>query len=139
LATLAQPGKYRWERRFTREEVDRITGALGIGAFRTITVLERGVSGRSRSIEISGSLGTVQVRGELKIRKLFGMLNSSLFLVDIERSPSGEVQALIFRGGGWGHGVGMCQLGAIGRAERGQDYKSILRHYFNGAEVFRLY
>ena len=139
LATLAQPGKYRWERRFTREEVDRITGALGIGAFRTITVLERGVSGRSRSIEISGSLGTVQVRGELKIRKLFGMLNSSLFLVDVERSPSGEVQALIFRGGGWGHGVGMCQLGAIGRAERGQDYKSILRHYFNGAEVFRLY
>jgi SpoIID/LytB domain protein len=102
-------------------------------------VLERGVSGRSRSIEISGSLGTVQVRGELNIRKLFGMLNSSLFLIDIERSPTGALQALIFRGGGWGHGVGMCQLGAIGRAERGQDYKAILRHYFNGAEVFRLY
>ena len=139
LASLAQPGKYRWERRFSREEVDRLTGTLGIGALQTIAVLERGVSGRSRSIEISGSLGTAQVRGELNIRKLFGMLNSSLFLVDIERSPTGSLQALIFRGGGWGHGVGMCQLGAIGRAERGQDYKTILRHYFNGAEVFRLY
>ena len=139
LASLAQPGKYRWERRFSPEEVDRLTSTLGIGAFKTVTVLERGVSGRSRSIEISGSLGTVQVRGELNIRKLFGMLNSSLFLIDIERSPTGALQALIFRGGGWGHGVGMCQLGAIGRAERGQDYKAILRHYFNGAEVFRLY
>jgi SpoIID/LytB domain protein len=47
--------------------------------------------------------------------------------------------AFAFRGGGWGHGVGLCQTGAIGRAESGQDYRAILRHYFNGAEVVRIY
>jgi len=47
--------------------------------------------------------------------------------------------AFVFRGGGWGHGVGLCQTGAIGRAEAGQDYRAILRHYFNGAEVARIY
>ena len=45
----------------------------------------------------------------------------------------------VFRGGGWGHGVGMCQTGAIGRAEAGQSYRDILRHYFNGAEVAPIY
>ena len=139
LATLAQAGKFRWERRFTREEVERFTAPLHLGKVRSITVLERGVSGRARSVAISGSERSVEIRGELNIRKLFGMLNSSMFIVESEQTPEGTIRAFTFRGGGWGHGVGMCQLGAIGRAEAGQDYRAILRHYFSGAEVVRLY
>jgi stage II sporulation protein D len=139
LASLAQPGKYRWERRFTGEEVDQLTAGLRLGPVRSIAVLERGSSGRARSIEISGAARSVQIRGELNIRKLFGMLNSAMFIVENERSPDGVMRAFRFRGGGWGHGVGMCQLGAIGRAEAGEDYRAILRHYFSGAEVVRLY
>jgi len=139
LASLAQPGKFRWERRFTREEVERFTAPFRLGAVRSITVLERGVSGRARSVAISGSDRSVEIRGELNIRKLFGMLNSAMFIVESEQSPEGTFRAFNFRGGGWGHGVGMCQLGAIGRAEAGQDYRAILRHYFSGAEVVRLY
>ncbi len=139
LATLAQPGKFRWERRFNGEEVDRLTAALHLGSIRSITVLERGVSGRARSIQLSGAAGSTQIRGELNIRRLFGMLNSAMFIVENVRSADGTTRAFNFRGGGWGHGVGMCQLGAIGRAEAGHDYRAILRHYFSGAEVVRLY
>jgi SpoIID/LytB domain protein len=139
LATLAQPGKFRWERRLTGEEVDRLTAPLHLGSIRSIAVIERGVSGRARSIQLSGTTGSTQIRGELNIRRLFGMLNSSMFIVEEARSADGARRAFNFRGGGWGHGVGMCQLGAIGRAEAGQDYRAILRHYFSGAEVVRLY
>ena len=47
--------------------------------------------------------------------------------------------AFVFRGAGWGHGVGMCQTGAVGRARRGSDYRQILGHYFNGAEIAKIY
>ena len=78
-----------------------------------------------------------QVRGELVIRRLFGNLSSALFLVEPpEKDHPGE---WVFRGAGWGHGVGMCQIGAIGRAEHGQTYREILRHYFSGAEIVRIY
>jgi stage II sporulation protein D len=67
------------------------------------------------------------------------MLNSALFTLAEERDGRGAPAAFVFTGGGWGHGVGLCQTGAIGRAELGQDYRAILRHYFNGAEVARIY
>ena len=88
---------------------------------------------------MSGTRGARELRGELTIRKQFGMLNSAFFVVTEERDAQGNPVAFVFRGGGWGHGVGMCQTGAIGRAEAGQDYRAILRHYFNGAEVAPIY
>ena len=57
-----------------------------------------------------------------------------------EKDPAGMVQALNFRGGGgWGHGVGMCQMGSIGRAESGQTFREILEHYYNGPQLKKLY
>jgi SpoIID/LytB domain protein len=100
---------------------------------------ERGVSGRARVLTISGELGATQIRGELNIRKLFGMLNSSMAVVEPTMDGEGHITGWVFRGGGWGHGVGMCQTGAIGRAEAGQRYRDILRHYYNGAEVAPIY
>jgi SpoIID/LytB domain protein len=139
LASMAQPGKFRWERRFSSEQLDQLTLDLGVGSVKAISVLQRGVSGRARAIRIVGDRGDALVRGELNIRRLFGMLNSALFTVRGERLSDGTIGGWSFRGAGWGHGVGMCQMGAIGRAERGQDYRAILRHYFSGAEVTRIY
>lgn len=139
LSTFARPGKYRWEKRFTVEQVNGLTSHLGIGPVHALSLGERGVSGRARTLTLAGERGVTQVRGELNIRRLFGMLNSSMALVEEERDAEGRLTGWRFRGGGWGHGVGMCQTGAIGRAEAGQDYQDILRFYFNGAEVAPIY
>ncbi|HEY8212411.1 MAG TPA: SpoIID/LytB domain-containing protein, partial [Myxococcaceae bacterium] len=139
LSSFAQPSKYRWQKRFTADELNQLTASLDVGPVQAISVVERGVSGRARLLTIAGERGATQIRGELNIRKLFGMLNSAMFLVAPERDASGTIVAWTFRGGGWGHGVGMCQTGAIGRAEAGQDYRAILRHYFNGAAPARIY
>jgi SpoIID/LytB domain protein len=139
MSSFAQPGKFRWTKRLTAAEVDALVQPLNIGAVKAMAVSERGVSGRAISMTISGSSGAREVHGELALRRLFGMLNSSMFLVEPERGPEGQTVAWVFRGGGWGHGVGMCQTGAVARAEAGWDYRSILRHYFNGAQVAPLY
>jgi stage II sporulation protein D len=139
LSSFAQPSKYRWERRFTADEVNGLTASLGIGPVQAMAVVARGVSGRARLLTLAGETGATQIRGELNIRRMFKNLNSAMFIVSAERGPDGKIASWLFRGGGWGHGVGMCQTGAIGRAEAGQDYRAILRHYFNGAEVARIY
>jgi stage II sporulation protein D len=128
-----RPDRYRWERRFGQAEVDQIAAPLGTGPVSAMTVPARGVSGRARALRIEGAQGNVTVHGELRIRRLFRNLPSSMFLV------SREGGAWVFRGGGWGHGAGMCQWGAVGRAEAGQDYRQILRAYYSGAEVARIY
>jgi len=139
LSTFANASKYRWEKRFTAEEVDKLTADLGIGRVMAMAVTDRGVSGRARLLTLSGEEGATQLRGELTIRKRFSNLNSAAFSVRPEKDARGSITAWVFRGAGWGHGVGMCQTGAIGRAEAGQDYRAILRHYYNGAEVSPLY
>ncbi|WP_228556999.1 SpoIID/LytB domain-containing protein [Myxococcus sp. AB025B] len=139
LSSFAQPSKFRWEKRFTAAQVDALVARLGVGRVQAMELTERGVSGRARVLTLSGDKGATQVRGELNIRRLFGMLNSSMALVDAERDAEGRPTHWLFRGGGWGHGVGMCQTGAIGRAEAGHRYQDILRHYFNGAEVAPIY
>ncbi|HYO55515.1 SpoIID/LytB domain-containing protein [Archangium sp.] len=139
LSTFARAGKYRWEKRFTVEQVNALTAHLGVGPAHALSLGERGVSGRARTLTVAGERGVTQVRGELNIRRLFGMLNSSMALLEEERDAEGHLTGWRFRGGGWGHGVGMCQTGAIGRAEAGQRYRDILRFYFNGAEVAPIY
>jgi stage II sporulation protein D len=136
---FAQASRYRWERRFAAAELDALLAPLGLGSIRALQVVERGVSGRALLLSISGEHGATELRGELNIRRTFGMLNSSLFVLSTERDAQGLPTAWLFRGGGWGHGVGMCQTGAIGRADAGEDYRAILRYYFNGAEVVKIY
>lgn len=125
--------RYRWTRTFSRADVDAIGDELGTGRVERIRVLTRGVSGRATALEVAGDRGRIVIEGELRIRRAFRNLDSAMFLV--ARSGDGWV----FRGGGWGHGVGMCQWGAVGRARGGQDYREILRAYFGEAEVARIY
>jgi SpoIID/LytB domain protein len=129
----ARKDRFRWERRLQPGDLDALTAPLGVGPVRALTVLERGVSGRALALRVEGALGAADVRGELTIRRLLRNLPSSMFVVDREGEET------VLRGGGWGHGAGMCQWGAIGRAEAGQGYREILGASFAGAEVARIY
>ena len=129
----ARKDRFRWERRLPAQEVDRLLAPLEVGHVRGLVVRSRGVSGRARVLEVDGDRGAAEVTGELRIRRLLGNLPSAMFVVD--EAPG----ALVLTGGGWGHGAGMCQWGAVGRAEDGQGYREILRAYYSGAEVARVY
>jgi len=139
VSSFANASKYRWEKRLAAKDVDEKLAGYGVGRVMAMTVTERGVSGRARLLQISGEEGATTLRGELTIRKAFGNLNSAMFELTVEKDAKGRPTTWIFTGGGWGHGVGMCQVGAIGRAEAGQNYRQILEHYFNGAQVARIY
>ena len=109
----------------------------GVGKVASLEVEGRGISGRAKTLVIRGSKGEARIHSELSIRRLFRMLESGMFVVDVE--GRGKARRFVFRGGGWGHGAGMCQTGAIGRAEQGATYREILSHYYGGAEVVRMY
>jgi SpoIID/LytB domain protein len=133
LSGLVKPDKLRWRRAFAAAEVNALCAPLGVGAVKAMAVEGRGISGRARALRIEGSTGTARVIGELPIRRLFKNLSSGMFVV--QRS-GGE---WVFTGGGWGHGSGMCQTGAIGRAQRGASYRKILGWYYSGAAPERIY
>lgn len=139
VSSFANLSKYRWEKKLAAKDVDEKLAGFKVGHVMAMNVTERGVSGRARLLQVSGEEGATTIRGELVIRRTFGNLNSAMFELRAERDAKGNPTAWIFTGGGWGHGVGMCQTGAIGRAEAGQTYRQILEHYYNGAQVARIY
>jgi stage II sporulation protein D len=137
LSGLAKADKVRWHKTFTRAEVDAICAHFNVGSVQALAVEGRGVSGRARALRIHGEKSVARVYGELPIRRLFRNLNSGMFVVEKIEEKQGI--AWVFTGGGWGHGSGMCQTGAIGRAERGATYKNILGWYYSGARPVRIY
>lgn len=130
---------YRWERRITAAELDAYTSDLGVGRVRRLVIDERGPGGRLMSLLVEGTRGSARVHRELPVRRRFGNLRSGLFVIDEERDASGALVAVTLKGAGFGHGSGMCQQGAIGMAEAGYDYREILRHYYNGARVRKVF
>jgi SpoIID/LytB domain protein len=129
----ARRDRFRWERRLDAPRLQEIGDALGVGRVRALRVLSRGSSGRARTLRVEGDRGAVELGPELRIRRALGDLPSAMFVVE----HHGD--ALVLRGGGWGHGVGLCQWGSVGRAMKGQGYREILRAYFSGAEVGKIY
>lgn len=128
---------FRWQRRHTVAELsDIVNKRHRVGTIRAIKEGPRGVSGRLRSVTITGSAGTVTVERELAIRQAFGGLPSAMVIIDAAPSAASPT-AFVFRGGGRGHGVGMCQYGARGMAEAGHTYDAILTQYFTGAVIER--
>ncbi len=132
-ASGVREDRYRWTRRFSPSDLSALAATLGVGRVRGLEVTARGSSGRARALVVTGDAGQGVVEGELRIRRLLGDLPSAMFVVDRAADD------LVLHGGGWGHGVGMCQWGAIGRAEAGQGYREILRAYYSGAEVAKIY
>jgi stage II sporulation protein D len=140
---FANPGADRysrlavWQSHKTRQELDAAFRPLNIGRFTGMQVLERGPSERLVHTEVEGSTGRRTVRA-LRLRTLLG-LRDSLFSFDIERNSTGELIGMTFYGRGWGHGVGMCQVGAYGMALDGATYEEILTKYYKGIELKKRY
>jgi SpoIID/LytB domain protein len=128
---------YRW-----RSTVDprAIAGRAGIpkglGKVDQLQILKRGRSGRVISLRLRGARGETDVHGELKIRRALGNLRSSMFMLEVGRDPQGHFK---LAGGGHGHGVGMCQHGAMGMAKAGKRHADILAHYYRGSQLVNLW
>lgn len=139
-ATKYGKESFRWRKVVTaaavRAGIREQTGS-DPGEVRSLRPLERGVSGRITRLEVKGDLATVVLSPELLIRKSLGGLRSSLF-VSSETSEGGS-RAFAFTGAGFGHGVGMCQVGAIGMASTGAPFARILEHYYPGSELVQIY
>lgn len=111
--------------------------ARGVGTLTDLRVVTRGASRRAIDIEVVGSQKNAHVRGG-RIRSALG-LREQLFVIDRKYDDQGRVSSFVFTGRGWGHGVGMCQVGAYGLAKQGLSYEQILKAYYTGIEVTRLY
>lgn len=128
---------FSWEVRKSRRELEAaINRRLSVGALKELQVVRRGVSGRIVELRVVGSDGASLVRG-FDLRRLLD-LRELPRVVEIQNDRDGELAAAVFAGKGWGHGVGLCQVGAYGMALRGSDYRTILAHYYRGAELTRL-
>lgn len=126
-----------WQTHKTRQEIDTAFRPLNIGEARGIRVLERGPSERPLRTEVTGARGKVEIRA-LRLRSLLG-LRDSLFYFDEERNAKGDMIGMTFYGSGSGHGVGMCQVGAYGMALDGANYQEILKKYYTGIEISKLF
>ena len=129
---------YRWKVFYTFEELSEIVkekSGEDYGLITDLTPLSRGTSGRIYRLKITGEKKTKIVGKELEIRRLLSKshLYSSAFTV--EKSEKG----FTLYGAGWGHGVGLCQIGAAVMAENGKKYKEILAHYYKGANLQKIY
>ena len=128
---------HRWARVFTAEEIERaVRRRKYIGRLTRLQVLRRYPDGRVASLRIAGDRGVVTHNNDAAIRRYLGgsSLRSSLFVLEMEERGGRPVRVYVF-GGGWGHGVGLCQGGSAGRAERGDPYDAILSHYFPGTNL----
>lgn len=109
----------------------------GVGSISDLRIARRGSSRRVIDLEVIGSQGVGHVRGG-RIRSALG-LREQLFVIDRVYGESGRVTGFVFTGRGWGHGVGMCQVGAYGLARQGFTVEQILKAYYSGIELTRLY
>ena len=125
---------YRWTQEYDIEELSELVArrsGTDIGRINQIEPLERGESGRIYKLKIAGSRKTLIVGKELEIRKILSEshLKSSAFDVEMTEDK------VILHGKGWGHGVGLCQIGAAVMASEGYTYEEILKHYYPGTEL----
>jgi peptidoglycan hydrolase-like amidase len=130
---------FRWNRSldggdFSREANSR----YGTGTLQNIVVSERSASGRVKALRLTGSRKSVRVSRELEIRSLLGDIPSNLFVLDVDRGGDAVTRVSI-TGGGFGHGVGMCQMGTYMLGKMGYNYRQILGHYFDKVKIRRLY
>lgn len=134
---------YRWTVRISQEELQALLKEkldIDLGAIVSLLPVARGRSGRLYRMKIVGTKGGLILGKELEIRRALSKthLYSSAFVVD--REGSGPVpSAFVLTGAGWGHGVGLCQIGAAVMGARGYDYRQILAHYYPGAELRQAY
>lgn len=136
---------YRWTVRYTQKELTEIirsNSRFDYGNIIDLIPIQRGRSGRITKLKIVGTKRTMIIGKELEIRRTLSPshLFSSAFVVDKENiSAKGLPEAFVLTGAGWGHGVGLCQIGAAVMGERGYLYDQILLHYYHGATIETIY
>ncbi|MDR1625283.1 MAG: SpoIID/LytB domain-containing protein [Spirochaetia bacterium] len=134
---LHSPAAYRWEKWVSAEDIkNRIAAEGKIGRVLRVTSRGRGISGRIREVEITGTEGSLRVVGD-RIRSRLGGLRSNLFSIRSKAGKDGTPEYFIFQGAGWGHGVGLDQSGAAGMARAGYSAEEILMHYYPRAAITR--
>lgn len=111
--------------------------AAAAGEFRDLKPSRFGTSGRAVQIQVVGTKGSVLLNG-FKVRSALG-LRDTLFTIERTKNPEGLIESFIFRGRGWGHGVGLCQVGAYGMARAGRSFEQILKTYYTGVEIKKAY
>ena len=139
---------YRWKVSYSQEELSELIhkrSDIDFGKIIDLIPIERGTSGRLVRLKIVGTLRTLTIGKELEIRRTLSTshLYSSAFVVDKEYKEEEEEQEIpsrfILTGAGWGHGVGLCQIGAAVMGEQGYKYEEILSHYYPGSTIERQY
>lgn len=136
---------YRWQITYSQEEISsliRRRSGIDFGEIIALQPLERGRSGRIIRLKIIGTKRVMTIGKELEIRRTLSKshLYSSAFVVDTQdEDEDGIPQSFTLTGAGWGHGVGLCQIGAAIMAEKGYSYIEILQHYFPQSETLRNY
>ena len=135
---------YRWKVRYTQDELAeliRSRSRCDYGQILDLIPIERGKSGRISKLKIIGTLKTFTIGKELEIRRILSdsHLFSSAFVVDKGPEEEGIPSWFELIGAGWGHGVGLCQIGAAVMGEKGFAYDDILLHYYKDADIRKLY
>ncbi len=135
---------FRWEVQLSQEEIARLIrekSGIDFGDILDLVPVERGESGRLIKLKIIGTKQTLIVGKELEIRRWLSQshLYSSAFIVEKQQLNEGVPGAFLLRGSGWGHGVGLCQIGAAVMASKGYSHEEILNHYFIGASIEKRY
>ncbi len=135
---------YRWQVTYSQKELSELirrrTG-IDFGEIVSLQAVERGYSARMIKLKITGTKRTLVIGKELEIRKTLSNshLYSSAFVVDHADVQNGIPQKFVLTGAGWGHGAGLCQIGAAVMGEQGYTYQEILAHYFKNTELKKLY
>ena len=140
---------YRWKVSYTQQELSTLIhqrSGIDFGQILDLIPIERGTSGRLVRLKIIGTLRTLIIGKELEIRRTLSTshLYSSAFVVDKEYEEKGHKEdkipsRFILTGAGWGHGVGLCQIGAAVMGEQGYKYEEILSHYYPGSTLGKQY
>ena len=135
---------YRWEVKYSASQLSdliRRRSGTDYGDILDLIPVERGTSGRLVKLKIVGSKKSRTIGKELEIRRTLSEshLYSSAFVVEKSGGSPGKPEEFILKGAGWGHGVGLCQIGAAVMGEKGFKYNEILTHYFPGASVEKRY
>ncbi len=129
---------HSWQIRRSKQALEkRVNQFYPIGELQDLVPLKRGKSRRVVELLIKGSKTQVVVKG-LRIRRVLG-LRETLFVIEKELEETGQLTHFVFNGRGWGHGVGLCQVGAFGMARAGADYENILKKYYQGIKINRIY
>ncbi len=142
---------FRWDVKYSRDELegllrDKLPEAEMISELRDVRVTSRGVSGRASRLELrwideNGNEQTHTLDSEYRIREVLhrGFLYSSAFALTIRRGGDGKIETIHLRGAGWGHGAGLCQIGALGMGLTGHDVDAICMHYYPDAVLQAVY